>query len=103
MLVQNCFDLVLFATSWDEGELKRAKTLINSNSDSGGDTGNVARTLLGPRNLGLYAKHVHTFLHSKTTQTITRSWRKSPPVFRKGADRVADWEGTQKLWRARLG
>ena len=52
---------------WDRGELKRAKTVIDNDSDNGWNTANVARTLPGPRNLELYAKHVHAYLYSRTT------------------------------------
>ena len=44
---------------WDRGELKRAKTVIDNDSNNGRNTANVARTL--------YAKHVHAYLYSRTT------------------------------------
>ena len=52
---------------WDRGALKRAKTVIDNDSDNGRNTANVARTLPGLRNLELYAKHVHAYLYSRTT------------------------------------
>ena len=88
---------------WDKGELKRAKTLIDKDSDNGRNRANVAK------NSERYAKHVHTHTCTpelRKTVDMSRvhggSYRSSPASM-KGAKSVAACKGTWKLRHERPG